>query len=383
MRVDAEGVPRTPLPTPPSDHPDHRHDRHDHLDGGLLDAVRRWSPSSKIATLAIVGTSLAYASTAIFVRQLTDSGMSVVAVAFFRFALTALVLARFVNLEPAKRSATRWGLLSGMAMGGGWIVYVRTIDTADVAVAGVVQMTYPLFALVAAWWCFGVRPTTRSVASAALVVVAAGIGLSVVTGDGLSPLLFAAPASFGFSVAVLTERLGPLDPFERLASVTVGASVAMSPLLLTLPIRQVVPTSIGAGAWVVAIGAISALIPMTFYAAAAPVIGTARTAAAGAFELPTMFLIGSILFGEAIEVRHLVAAAIIVAAIALTRSARSTHVVPDADRQRLGRSTHRSGRVHRRPARQGRVSIHSTMAGRSHNLGRPLPRSTTGRGMSA
>ena len=218
-------------------------------------------------------------------------------------------------------------------MGTGWIVYVRTIDTADVAVAGVVQMTYPLFALVAAWLFFATRPTSRSVASAALVVVAAAVGVGVSAGSGLSPLLFVAPASFGFSVAVLIERLGPLDPFERLASVTVGASVAMSPLLATLQRDQVVPTSIGAAGWVVALGAISALIPMIFYAAAAPVIGTARTAAAGAFELPTMFLIGSVLFGEAIRGRHLLAAAIIVAAIALTRSARSTHVVPDADQR--------------------------------------------------
>ena len=284
-----------------------------------------------MATTAIVGTSFAYASTTIFIRQLTDSGMSVVAVAFFRFALTALVLARFVNFDPLKRSATWWGLLSGVVMGGGWIVYVRTIDTADVAVAGVVQMTYPLFALVAGWLCFAARPTSRSVVSAALVVVAAAVGLGVGAGSGLSPLLFAAPASFGFSVAVLTERLGSLDPFERLASVTVGASIAMSPLLLTLRPDQVVPTSIGAAGWVLAIGVLSALIPMIAYAAAAPVIGTARTAAAGAFELPTMFLIGSVFFGEAIRSGHLVAAAIIVAAIALTRSARSTHVIPDAD----------------------------------------------------
>jgi drug/metabolite transporter (DMT)-like permease len=284
-----------------------------------------------MATLAIVGTSFAYASTAVFIRQLTDSGMSVVAVSFFRFALTALVLVRFVNFDRSKRSATYWGLLSGVVMGAGWIVYVRTIDTADLAVAGVVQMTYPFFALVAAWLCFAVRPTSRSIVSAALVVVAAAVGLGVSAGSGLSPVLFAAPASFGFSVAVLTERLGSLDPFERLASVTAGASIAMSPLLLTLRSDQVVPTSIGTAGWVVAIGAISALIPMTVYAAAAPVIGTARTSAAGAFELPTMFLIGSVLFGEAIRSGHLAAAAIIVVAIALTRSARSTHVVPDAD----------------------------------------------------
>ena len=298
---------------------------------GFLDHVRRWQPTSTTATLAIVGTSIAYASTTIFVRQLTDAGMSVVAVAFFRFALTALVLARFVNFEASKRSATAWGLLSGVVMGGGWIVYVRTIDTADVAVAGVVQMTYPLFALVAAWLCFAVRPTSRSVASAALVVTAAAVGLGVGSSSGLSPTLFAAPASFGFSIAVLTQRLGPLDPFERLASVTVGASVAMSPLLLTLRADQVVPTSIGTAGWMLGIGAISALIPMTIYAAAAPALGTPRTAAAGAAELPMMFLIGSVVFGEAILGSHLAAAAMILGAIALSRSTPSAHVVPDAD----------------------------------------------------
>lgn len=288
-----------------------------------------------MATAAIIATSLAYASTAVFVRQLTDSGMSVVAVAFFRFALTALVLVRFVNLRMGKRSATTWGLLSGAAMGGGWIVYVRTIDTANVAVAGVVQMTYPLFALIAGWLLFNLGPTMRSVLSACLVVVAAIVGLGIGSGAaGLSPLLFVAPATFGFSVSVLTERLGPLDPFERLASVAVGASIAMAPLLITLPAGAALPTSIGTVGWVVAIGAVSALIPMTIYAAAAPVIGAARSAAAGASELPTMFLIGAVCFGESVRVGHLTAAAIIVGAIALTRSARSTHVVPDEDRQR-------------------------------------------------
>jgi hypothetical protein len=208
---------------------------------------------------------------------------------------------------------------------------VRTIDTADVAVAGVVQMTYPLFALIAGWLLFNVGPTTRSLASAALVVVAAIVGLGTSSGAGLSPILFIAPATFGLSVSILTERLGTLDPFERLASVAVGASLAMSPLLLTLSPSEVFPTSVGSLGWVLAIGAVSALIPMTIYAAAAPVIGTARTAAAGACELPTVFLIGSMFFSEAITLGHLASAAIIVGAIALTRSARSTHVVPDED----------------------------------------------------
>ena len=116
---------------------------------GTLDHIRAWQPTPRIATLAIVGTSFAYASTTIFVRQLTDTGMSVVAVAFFRFALTALVLVRFVNFGHGKRTATSWGLLSGVVMGGGWIVYVRTIDTADVAVALLFPATGSAVAVVA------------------------------------------------------------------------------------------------------------------------------------------------------------------------------------------------------------------------------------------
>lgn len=299
--------------------------------GGTLGHIRAWKPTPRIATLAIVGTSFAYASTTIFIRQLTDAGMSVVAVAFFRFALTALALMRFVNFGRGKRTATSWGLLNGVVMGGGWIVYVRTIDTADIAVAGVVQMTYPFFALIIGWLLFNAEPTRRSVASAGLVVVAAIVGLGSSSSAGFSPLLFIAPATFGFSISVLTERLGPLDPFERLGAVAVGASLAMSPLLLSLRPREAFPTSFESLGWVIAIGAFSALIPMTIYAATAPVIGTARTAASGACELPTVFLIGSVFFSEAITLGHLASAAIIVGAIALTRSARSAHVVPDED----------------------------------------------------
>jgi drug/metabolite transporter (DMT)-like permease len=215
-------------------------------------------------------------------------------------------------------------------MGGGWIVYVRTIDTADIAVAGVVQMTYPFFALIIRWLLFNADPTRRSVASAGLVVIAAIVGLGSSSSAGFSPLLFIAPVTFGFSISVLTERLGPLDPFERLGAVTVGASLAMSPLLLSLRSSGAFPTSFESLGWVIAIGAFSALIPMTIYAAA-PVIGTARTAASGACELPTVFLIGSVFFSEAITAGHLASAVTIVGAIALTSSARSAHVVPYED----------------------------------------------------
>ncbi|MEE9416286.1 MAG: hypothetical protein V3V01_13465, partial [Acidimicrobiales bacterium] len=58
------------------------------------------------------------------------------------------------------------------------------------------------------------------------------------------------------------------------------------------------------------------------YAAAAPSIGSARTAVAGAAELPTILLIGAVFFGESIRLSHGLAAILIFAAITLTPTSR-------------------------------------------------------------
>lgn len=297
----------------------------------VSDRLRMWTPTSRNATLAVAGASIAIASATFFVRRLTDIGISPSAVAFFRYAITALVLLRFLRLSGPKRNATRWGLASGATAGLGWASYAATIESGDLATAGVAYMTYPVFTLIACRAIFNKRASPHSIVASALVVVGATIALGP-NAASVSPLLLIAPATFGFSVAVLTERLTPLDPFERLSAVAVGAVLALTPLILTMPSEQIVPTSATGVLWIVGIAVGCALIPMTIYAAAAPSIGAARTAIAGAGELPTMFIIGALFFGEAIRLEHVVAGAIIAAAIAMTPSARTPHVLPEVDR---------------------------------------------------
>ena len=289
--------------------------------GGLLEIVRAWNPSSTTATLAIVATSVAYGFAAFFARRLTDEGISVTTVAFARFAITAAVLARFVRLDRPRRTATVWGFGSGAAMALGWIAYVQAIDSGAVANAGVVYMTYPLFTLIAMRVTFRRAPTATQIVGGLLVVVAAVVALGPGSGSGVPLLTFAAPATFGFGIAVLTERLGPLDAFERLAAVAIGASVGLLPLIATLPSSAIAPSAPAGWAWMIGIGVGCALIPMTIYSAAAPSVGAARTAVAGSAELPTVFLIGALFFGEAVHAQHLVAGGIIAAAIVLTSTA--------------------------------------------------------------
>lgn len=276
-----------------------------------------------MATGLVAVASIGLGSTALFVRPLADAGIAPAAVAFARYAITALVLLRSLNLRPDKRSATRWGLGAGAASGLGWIAYADSIGTVDLATAGVAYMTYPVFALLSCRFVFGKHPGVRSIVGGLLVVVAAAVALGPTALLGVSPILFMAPATFGFSIAVLTERLGVLNPSERLASVAVGATVVLTPVLMSLPTEQIIPASGNAWALLVAIAIGCGLVPMWIYGAAAPQVGSARTGVAGAAELPTMFIIGALVFGEAIKPQHLVAAAIILASIALTPSVRS------------------------------------------------------------
>lgn len=298
----------------------------------IIERFRQWTPGTTRATAAIVAASVAYAAASFFVRRLTDAGLAPSTVALARFALTAAVLVRFVRVDSEHRDATMWGLGSGAAMALGWIAHVRAVEVGSVATAGVVYMTYPLFAMLGLAVLFGVRPTRRQVTGGVLVVVGAMVALGPV---GTIPwFAIAAPATFGVATAVLTERLGPLDPFERLGSVATGATVALLPIAALQPVERVVPGSIHGWALIIGLGVGSALVPMLVYAAAAPRIGAATAAVAGSVELPMVIAIG-VLLGELITTGQIVGTLLICAAVAITAMTRPAHVIAGEGRPAL------------------------------------------------
>ena len=283
-----------------------------------------------VATIAIVGTSIAYGFASFFARQLTDAGISATSVTFFRFAITAVTLAPFLPRGRADRAAAVWGVSSGAVMAIGWIAYVQAIADGDVASAGIAYMTYPVFAVAAAALVFRIRPERWATVAAGLVLLGAAVGLGGLE-LSVSPWVMLAPASFGFSIAVLTERLGALDPFARLGCAAAGATLVLTPAVLTAPTGEVLPATTTGWIWILGLGIGAALVPMLVYAAAAPVIGAARAATANAAELPVVFAIGAVFFGEQVLARHGVAALLIFGAILLGRVTRSPHVLPDED----------------------------------------------------
>lgn len=277
-----------------------------------------------LATVGIILASVGFGLVPYFARSLTAEGMAPHAIAFFRYAIAATVLLPFVWRARARWTALAWGLIAGIAMGVGWVGYVRAVEIVPVSTAGVLYMTYPVFTLLIAWLVFGDVPGRRAILASLMIVAAAALATSpaTVTADQLPALVLslAAPLGFGFGINVLVHKLTVLNPLARLACVSLGSVLGLMPLMLATPAAAVFPVSASGWGLVAGIALGSALIPQLLYTVAAPVIGTARTAIAGSIELPTMFLVGWFAFAEPVGVAQWIACTIVISAIALTPS---------------------------------------------------------------
>ena len=245
----------------------------------------RWDVmGSGLATAGIILASASFGLVPYFARSLTAEGMAPHAVAFFRYAIAASVLLPFVWQARANWKALLWGLCAGVAMGVGWIGYVRAVEVAPVSTVGVLYMTYPVFTLLIAWLVFGDRPGRRAVAGAIMIIAAAVLASSpaAVSAEHLPALVLslAAPLGFGFGINVLVHKLVVLKPLARISCVSLGSVLGLLPLLAATPIEALRPVN-AEGWWlVVGIALGSALLPQLLYTVCAPVIGTARTAIA-------------------------------------------------------------------------------------------------------
>jgi drug/metabolite transporter (DMT)-like permease len=261
-----------------------------------------------------------FATTAYFGRVLQEMGLAPPAIAFYRFALTALVLAPFVRLDRPRRAASAWAFGAGMAMGLGWVGWVEALNHLPVAETGVLFMTYPLFTIALAALLFGERPTRKAFLAAGLVIAAALVATPL-TGRGaaLLPVLLAlaAPLSYGLLLNILARRVGGLPPLGTVATVAAGALAGILPLVLALDADRIVPADGATVATLLVFSLATALLPQFLFVHFVPQVGAVRTAMAGSVELPTMFLIGAVAFAEPVAAGHAVAALLILAAIAI------------------------------------------------------------------
>ena len=298
-------------------------------------------PSQAIALVIVIGASVAFGTVPYFARLLTEAGMAAPAVAFFRYAFTPILLFRFIRLDGAHRKATLWGIFAGMGTGLGWIFYVKSLDVMSVSTAGILYMTYPLFTLLFSRVLFGEVLTPRAAIAAVMILGGAILGAGQIDGEGATATAIAlallAPISFGFVINVISHRLTILTPRERMTTVPLGSMIVLVPVLLSLPSEQVLPQSTEALIALFVPGLFTAFVPNYLYMRFSPMIGANKSAVAGSIELPTMFVIGWLAFGESLTWQQLLAGGIILAAITLSSARRVRNIANVTSRPRKRR----------------------------------------------
>jgi drug/metabolite transporter (DMT)-like permease len=286
-----------------------------------------WTDNATVGVVLVGFSSICFGLVPFFARSLTEAGIAPPAIAFYRYMFSAVAFLPFLRLRGEGGRASLWGYASGFCVGLGWVGYVKALSLLPVSVAGVLYMTYPLFTLLIGWAIFRDRPGLRSLSGGLMIVVAAVLAADSADRAGaLTPtailLALAAPLAFGFSINVLARKLASLSPLGRMSIFALGSSTGLLPLIATYPREAVLPSTPDQWLLVLSLGVVSALLPQLIYTTFVPKIGGAKAASLGSIELPTMFAVGWIAFGEPIGWRAAMAGALVLSAILLTPSRR-------------------------------------------------------------
>lgn len=299
-----------------------------------------FSPAAATALIAV--TAVCFGLMPLFARELQDLGLASPAIALYRYVFSAAVLLPFLPRSRAKRGQALAMGAAGLVVGVGWIGYLEAVKVAPVAAAGVVYMSYPLFAVLFAWILAGLKPTRRALAAGGLVLAAAALLLDprALSAEVVAALAWSlpAPASFGLLIVVLSTMVTGLSPLERMACGMTGAMLGLAPLALSVEPGAILPARAEGWVLVAGLAAVTALLPQLLYTLACPRVGPARSAAARSFELPTMFAVGWLAFGEAIGPRELMAAILVIGAIAVSPAIRPSDAeAPQPRKPRKGK----------------------------------------------
>lgn len=269
-----------------------------------------------IVMMVLAAVALGFAP--VLVRWLLAAGVHPLVISFSRFALAAVLLLPFLGLRRGKFGATVMGMIAGAAMAYGWIGFAFTLERVNIATAGVLYMSYPLFSIVFAVLLAHEVAGRRGAMAALLSAVAIWLVLPLAKIEAIGweviAVALAAPVSFGFAVTILANWMRELSPMQRIAAICLGAVVGLLPAFGLHSELAVLPP---ARTWglLLALAAGTVLIPGLIYIIAAPRIGSVRTAVIGALELPAMLFFALYFFGEHADERELVAAVAVITAI--------------------------------------------------------------------
>ncbi len=284
------------------------------------------------ATIMVAISCIGFGTVPFFAKSLSAAGIQSEIIPFYRYLVSAIVFFPTLFMLKGRLKSILWGFTAGASMGLGWVSYIEALQIVPVSTAGVIYMTYPIFTLLIAWIWLKEQPQAKSILASVIILVAAMITMTEMSlnPDHLYALLLSllAPIGFGLSINILVNKLNDIPPMSRVCCVGIGSLLGLSFLIGPENFEYIIPTTPDALYLAIGIALCTATIPQLIYSTFAPKIGSAKAAIAGSVELPTMFVVGWLAFGEQITSLQFLSGILVVTAIAMTPTKRVKHKIP-------------------------------------------------------
>jgi len=277
-------------------------------------------PEAQGAALVLAST-VAYGSMAILAKIAFAGGVRPLGLLAFRFALASLL---FTLTRPRAAAPLPWPIRFRLwGLGGIFIVnavaYFTALERTPASLVSVLVFTYPVMVM---FLCalLGIDPlTVRGLIAAVLAVAGSALAIGGTTGGAsLSGVALALLASFFYACyVVIGSRLLATVPTEAVARHVVGVSAVLSLVWGGWQGELALPSTAAAWMSLVVIGTVSTFVAMRAFLAGVERIGAARASVLSTLEVFVTVGLAALFLGEAVGLRQLAGAALVLAAVLL------------------------------------------------------------------
>ena len=289
-----------------------------------------YSPSTRTA-YALMLLSPALFSSNMIVARATADYMPPIALAFWRWAATLLIVAAVAGpslWRARRRAAAEWRDLAtlgalGMGVCGAFVYFgAQTTSGANI---GIIYATSPVFIIVLGRMLYDETMSRRQLAGVALaivgvVAVAARADLDVLAGLAFTVgdfWIFGSAIGWAFYSIFLLHRPSALGLNERLGGIILGSLVVMLPFVIgeALITGRTPPLEWRTFGWLALLAVVSSYGSYQVYALVQRSLGAGRAGVILYLNPLYSAVLAWALLGEPIEAYHLVGAALILPGI--------------------------------------------------------------------
>ncbi len=280
-------------------------------------------PDAK-GTLAILGSSLGYATLPVLGKLALDAGVGVATLLAWRFLIGGGLVWAVVLLarRPLPGRAVRWPLCGlGLLYATNSLAFMIGLDRVPASLASLLFFTYPAVTVLLARVVPGEPLTRRRIASLALATIGCALAVGVGTrgGDPVGIAWILAAVVFISVFIVASSRV--LSRAPELS----GSAVLMSTTAAVLTVAALATDglAVAGGARVLAyvglLGALSTALPVTLFLVGIKWIGPGRAAIFSTMEPVFTLVLAGIVLGERLAALQLLGGVAILGAVVWLR----------------------------------------------------------------